>query len=128
MLRYCANLKAIRYKSTCFNRIVADKLHCSLTITLLFACNIIYQSWSPPYKVCVPLMSAIPPVMLFPPALVPQMGGDDKSPPCENGLGKTLESLQRRVPMSDIKNFTNNCSLRQHLFALCKYPVIINSE
>ena len=25
MLRYYANLKAIRYKSTCFNRIVADK-------------------------------------------------------------------------------------------------------
>ena len=28
MLRYCGNLKAIRYKSTSFNRIVADKLHC----------------------------------------------------------------------------------------------------
>ena len=27
MLRYCVNLKAIRYKSTSFNRIVADKLH-----------------------------------------------------------------------------------------------------
>ena len=27
MLRYCAYLKAIRYKSTSFNRIVADKLH-----------------------------------------------------------------------------------------------------
>ena len=27
MLRYCASLKAIRYKSTSFNRIVADKLH-----------------------------------------------------------------------------------------------------
>ena len=27
MLRYCANLKARRYKSTSFNRIVADKLH-----------------------------------------------------------------------------------------------------
>ena len=27
MLCYCANLKAIRYKSTSFNRIVADKLH-----------------------------------------------------------------------------------------------------
>ena len=27
MLRYCANWKAIRYKSTSFNRIVADKLH-----------------------------------------------------------------------------------------------------
>ena len=27
MLCYCANLKAIRYKSTSFNRIVANKLH-----------------------------------------------------------------------------------------------------
>ena len=27
MLHYYANLKAIRYKSTSFNRIVADKLH-----------------------------------------------------------------------------------------------------
>ena len=27
MLRYCANLKAVRYESTSFNRIVADKLH-----------------------------------------------------------------------------------------------------
>ena len=27
MLRYCANLKAIRYKSTSFNRIKAIKLH-----------------------------------------------------------------------------------------------------
>ena len=26
ILRYCANLKAIRYKSTSFNRIVVDKL------------------------------------------------------------------------------------------------------
>ena len=27
MLSYCANLKAIRYESTSFNRIVADKSH-----------------------------------------------------------------------------------------------------
>ena len=27
MLRYCANLKAIRHESTSFNRIVADKSH-----------------------------------------------------------------------------------------------------
>ena len=27
MLRYCANLKVIRYESTSFNRIVADKSH-----------------------------------------------------------------------------------------------------
>ena len=27
MLCYCANLKAIRYKSTSFNRIITDKLH-----------------------------------------------------------------------------------------------------
>ena len=28
MLHYCANLKVTRYKSTSFNRIVANKLHC----------------------------------------------------------------------------------------------------
>ena len=28
MLRYCANLKAIRYESTSLNKIVADKSHC----------------------------------------------------------------------------------------------------
>ena len=48
MLCYCANLKAMRYKSTSFNRIVADKLHrvkfCSLTITVLLVYDIIYQS------------------------------------------------------------------------------------
>ena len=27
MLRYCGNLKAIRYESTSLNRIVADKSH-----------------------------------------------------------------------------------------------------
>ena len=27
MLRYCANLKAVRYESASFNRIVADKSH-----------------------------------------------------------------------------------------------------
>ena len=27
MLRYCVNLKAIRYESTSLNRIIADKLH-----------------------------------------------------------------------------------------------------
>ena len=27
MLRYCVNLKAIRYESTSLNRIVADKSH-----------------------------------------------------------------------------------------------------
>ena len=27
MLRYCANLKAIRYKSMSFNTIIANKLH-----------------------------------------------------------------------------------------------------
>ena len=27
VLRYCANLKAIRYESTSLNRIVADKSH-----------------------------------------------------------------------------------------------------
>ena len=28
MLRYCANLKPIRYESTSFNRTTADKSHC----------------------------------------------------------------------------------------------------
>ena len=28
MLRYCVNLKAIRYESTILNRIVASKSHC----------------------------------------------------------------------------------------------------
>ena len=47
MLRYCANLKAIRYKSTSFNRIVADKLHhviAAKTITVLLVYGIICQS------------------------------------------------------------------------------------
>ena len=45
MLRYCANLKAIRYESTSLNRIVADKSHrqiryhtqrsCGLTVSLI---------------------------------------------------------------------------------------------
>ena len=36
MVRYCANLKAIRYESTSFNRIVADKsCNCSLRPTFL---------------------------------------------------------------------------------------------
>ena len=33
-LRYCANLKAIRYESTSLNRIVADKSH-RVTVALL---------------------------------------------------------------------------------------------
>ena len=28
VLRYCANLKEVRYEPTSFNRIVADKSHC----------------------------------------------------------------------------------------------------
>ena len=35
MLRYCANLKAIRYESTNLNRIVADKSHRVIVATLL---------------------------------------------------------------------------------------------
>ena len=36
MLRYCANLKAIRYESTSLNRIVADKSHsCNRGLTLI---------------------------------------------------------------------------------------------
>ena len=42
MLCYCANLKAIRYKSTSFNRIVADKVHRVITVLLVY--DIIYQS------------------------------------------------------------------------------------
>ena len=38
MLRYCANLKAIRYESATLNRIIADKSHrvinCSLRLQL----------------------------------------------------------------------------------------------
>ena len=47
MLHYCALLKAIKYKSMSFNRIVANKLHscnCSLTLTVLLVYDIIYQS------------------------------------------------------------------------------------
>ena len=35
MLRYCANLKAIRYESTGLNRIVADKSH-RVIVALVF--------------------------------------------------------------------------------------------
>ena len=35
MLRYCANLKVIRYESTSLNRIVADKSH-RVTVALNF--------------------------------------------------------------------------------------------
>ena len=31
MLRYCANLKAIRYESTSLNRVVADKSKATIT-------------------------------------------------------------------------------------------------
>ena len=45
MLHYCANLKVIRYKSTSFNRIVANKLHCVIAaITVLLVYDISYQS------------------------------------------------------------------------------------
>ena len=36
MLRYCANLKAIRYESTSLNRIVADKSH---RVIVALSCN-----------------------------------------------------------------------------------------
>ena len=38
MLRYCVNLKAIRYESTSLNRIVADKSH--RVIVALFSLNV----------------------------------------------------------------------------------------
>ena len=48
MLSYCANLKAVRYKSRSFNRIVADKLHRVITafktLTVLLVYDIVYQS------------------------------------------------------------------------------------
>ena len=34
MIRYCANLKAIRYESTSLNRIVADKSHSVIVASL----------------------------------------------------------------------------------------------
>ena len=53
MLRYCVNLKAIRYESTGLNRIVADKSHCVIvaqerkqTITLKEAASL-RQSFLP---------------------------------------------------------------------------------
>ena len=49
MLRYCANLKAIRYKSTSFNTIVANKLHRVIAAVLLVY-DIIYQSQVPPHE------------------------------------------------------------------------------
>ena len=36
MLRYCVNLKVIRYESTSLNRIVADKLH---SVIVALSCN-----------------------------------------------------------------------------------------
>ena len=37
MLRYCVNLKAIRYESTSFHRIVADKSHRVIVAYLIIA-------------------------------------------------------------------------------------------
>ena len=48
MLCYSVNLKAIIYKSTSFNKIIADELiawcNCSLTTTVLLVYDIIYQN------------------------------------------------------------------------------------
>ena len=41
MLRYCANLKAIRYESTSLNRIVADKSHRVIVALGEFVINMI---------------------------------------------------------------------------------------
>ena len=41
MLRYCANLKAIRYESMNLNRIVADKLHCVIVALVFFSIYVI---------------------------------------------------------------------------------------
>ena len=37
MLRYCANLKAIRYESTSLNRIVADKSHRVIVALIVYS-------------------------------------------------------------------------------------------
>ena len=42
MLRYCANLKAIRYESTSSNRIIADKLH-RVIVALLIARTVLFS-------------------------------------------------------------------------------------
>ena len=43
ILRYCANLKAIRYESTSLNRIAADKSHRVIAALVDWFCNhIIY--------------------------------------------------------------------------------------
>ena len=39
MLRYCVNLKAIRYESTSLNRIVADKSHRVIVALVFLYCN-----------------------------------------------------------------------------------------
>ena len=38
ILRYCANLKGIRYESMSLNRIVADKSHRVIAVYALFIC------------------------------------------------------------------------------------------
>ena len=48
MLRYCANLKAIRYESMSFNRIVTDKSH--HVIAALAAVTIIFSLGEEPVK------------------------------------------------------------------------------
>ena len=53
MLRYCANLKAIRYESTNLNRIVADKLHrviVALVIITIMKCIISKEKMSGPKR------------------------------------------------------------------------------
>ena len=42
MLRYCANLKAIRYETTSFNRIVADKSHRVIAALISFQLMFIF--------------------------------------------------------------------------------------
>ena len=71
-LRYCMNLKAIRYKSMSFNRITADKLHHVIAANNNSTFSLWYNLSKlglPPYKVYVPLMS--PPINALSPTLVP---------------------------------------------------------
>ena len=58
MLRYCVNLKAIRYESTSFNRIVADKSHRVIAALNLqqsheIHCNLwVNQNWKTKGRIC----------------------------------------------------------------------------
>ena len=71
MLRYCENLKAIRYKSMSFNRIVDDKLHLQLNNNSTFSLWYNLSKLGPSHKVYVPpyespLLTLCPPMCKWP--------------------------------------------------------------